>query len=246
MDPIDAAASPPPYEAPPEYAELLLPPETLSLRGRFIYRGDEDTGLPLYELSHHLNSLKDSDKKVILQKLETTTRVDSYGCQRTKTRTRPLFELHHFSSPFDHLLAPDVSFWAESQTRRLALGDMVLQPSKGNALSRRPKYRFTRHKASQDRKSQFESEPALFVAQAAPRKKPNVAWEWSDGKGTLLAREVVTSAGDEDDAQKRCLVVTTEMDGRTRDALVAAWYMRIWVIRAESTVGRASYLDKCK
>lgn len=58
-------------DAPPS-ADLLLP-ETLCILDRFV-RSKHPQGEPLYEFSHHLDSLKESDRKIVMQKLEKQVR----------------------------------------------------------------------------------------------------------------------------------------------------------------------------
>lgn len=61
-----------------------------------------------------------------------------------------------------------------------------------------------------------------MVFEAVRSKDKSVGHEWRDGTGRLIAREV------DDEEETMSLVVGSEMSVAERDALVAAWVLRIW------------------
>lgn len=69
-----------------------------------------------------------------------------------------------------------------------------------------------------DRK--LEAQDALF--EVNPSRDKAVGYEWRDAQGELIAREV------KDEMASMSLVITAEMSAEMRDALVAAWIIRIW------------------
>lgn len=200
-------------EAPPEtdlppYDDLLPPyedlhrPETLYLVQRLIRGGGPD-GPALYELSHHADFLADTDRKVDMEKLTHSA--------RARARKRPLFALTHRElANFD--------FQAEAQSR-LAPPHMAIERH-GHRLTGGWRYRVVRCAWGADNRLERRG-PVLLEAARPTGRSNGVLWEWTDGEGRMLAREV---AG----AGARSLAVTAEMSVKARDALAAAWVLRIW------------------
>lgn len=207
--------------------EDLLPPETLCISDRFI-RSETTQGAPLYELSHHIDSLKESDRKVIMQKLEKRV-YQNDGEPIVKTRNRALFHLIH-PKPGEacHFL-----YQGESQSRQaISIGieraDSLLKQGK--------KYRVTRARWGADRRLNKDGEDILFAA-IAMKESDRVSWEWRNNDEEIVAREIT-----EDGVLS--LVVTAQMTTQARDALVASWYLRTWWARAEETYEKPGFREQ--
>ena len=217
-------AEPPSYdEEPPEPPSFdLLKPATLYVAQRFIHPSDPQAP-PLYELSHSVGFLRGTDRKVVLDRLDYSVRARS---GTVSTRKRTLYDLTH-RTPIE---APAYAFQGEARSRAAmgSLGMEMCRPKKekkegrGFSLSgmmRRSGYRVVR---ARWRDWRLVAEGTLFTAVPPHGKgEGGVTWEWSDGDDMLVAREVMKDG-------LMSLVVTAEMTQEMRDALVAAWMMRIW------------------
>jgi hypothetical protein len=193
-------------------ANQMLQPTTLYAASRFIHSSDPQAA-PLYELSHSVGFLSDTDRKVVLERLEHNVRSVG-GIPTVATRKRSLFHLTHRTAAE----MPAFAFQAESRTRRTA--SMGIE--RVSRFGRRSGFRVCRAFFSGTGPGRYEAGPVMFSAvPPTSRKQQDVAWEWSDGEGALLAREVQAGG-------LMSLVVTAEMTAGMRDALVAAWLMRVW------------------
>ncbi|KAJ6442318.1 splicing coactivator [Purpureocillium lavendulum] len=229
------SASPPPYEdnSTRQDAPTTARPETLFIAQRFIHAGGAD-GPAVYELSHHIDYLTDTDHKVVMQKLTQTLR-DSAGAPSVRTRKRPMFHLTHRTVAE----MPNFSYQAEAQAR-LAPPHMGILRVGHKIRSGRRRYRVVRTHWGDDNRLQ-KSDDVLFEAeQPTGTGNADVVWEWSDGNGAMLAREVLHDDG------ILTLVVTAEMGIRKRDALAAAWVMRIWWDVAENGPAKEGLRNRAK
>lgn len=235
-------AEPPSYdEEPPEISpDHLLKPATLHIAQRFIHPSDPNAP-PLYELSHSVGFLRGSDRKVVLDRLDYSVRPRT---GTVGTRKRTIYDLTHRTL----YEMPTFDFQAESRSRA-ALGSMgmeVFRPKRrssgivGMVNMRRSGYRVVRARW-QDRR--LAEEGTLFTvvpsgsrrwglssSSSSSSSAGDVMWEWSDGEDVLVAREVLKDG-------LLSLVITAEMRQEMRDALVAAWIMRIWWSLAVKTPG---------
>ncbi|KAH6889190.1 hypothetical protein B0T10DRAFT_487510 [Thelonectria olida] len=194
----------------------ILGPATLHVAGRFIHSSDPSAP-PLYEFSHSIGFLSATDRSVSLQRLD---HVVADGATQVHTRKRHLFDLKHpTKAEF-----PAFDFHAETASRRAlcCLGIKPFHPARGlfSSLGNAKRKRYRVHRAVRGRDRRLEEQPDV-VFSAAPSRDRGVGFEWSDGEGRLLAREVETN-------ELMSLVVTAEMETETRDALVAAWMLRVW------------------
>ncbi|KAF7541734.1 hypothetical protein G7Z17_g11902 [Cylindrodendrum hubeiense] len=194
-----------------------LGPATLYIAGRFVHSSDPEAP-PLYEFSHSVGFLRDSDRTVKVERVDQIVR-DHNGTPRVQTRNRHLFDLRHpTAGEF-----PTFEYHAESTSRRAlcSLGIATFR-SKSGLLARVGKTKgkgYRVHRAVRGADRRHEAREVIFTA--APSRDRAVGFEWSDGEGHLLAREVETD-------ELMSLVVTAEMGAPLRDALVAAWVLRVW------------------
>jgi hypothetical protein len=210
---------------PPQYSDEstsdVLKPTTLYAAGRFVYTADPQSP-PAYEFSHSINFLSDSDRKVIMERLDYGVRTVN-GAPSVTTRKRTLFDLAHRT--LGEL--PNFTYQAEAKSRAVSGSMGIEQKKKG--LTRRMEYRVCMASWGADRR--LAGGAPLFTASPPRGAEANgVSWEWSDAQDQLLAREVTND-------ELASLVITAEMTASVRDALVAAWIMRIWWDLAEGKFG---------
>ncbi|KAF7554906.1 hypothetical protein G7046_g6691 [Stylonectria norvegica] len=208
----DTASEPPSYDDSNEANEQILGPATLYVAGRFIHSSSGDpTAAPLYELSHSVGFLRDTDRSVQVERLDYIVK-NTDGVPHLSTRKRHIFDLKHPTSATD----PGFEYHAEAASRRslCSFGISTFRPHK-----LRPGRAYRVHRAVGRTDLRYAPQELLFAA-AAPRDRA-VGYEWSDAQGRLLAREVETD-------ELMSLVVTAEMSVAMRDALVAAWMVRVW------------------
>ncbi|KAF4982065.1 hypothetical protein FZEAL_2252 [Fusarium zealandicum] len=189
-----------------------LGPATLYISGRFIYSTDPQAA-PLYEFSHSIAHLRDTDRSVKVERVDSTLKT-AQGLPQVTTRNRHLFDLKHPTAA----VGPTFAYHAESVTRRTlcSFGASVFRA--GGLLRTGKAYQF--HRAVKGSDHKLEAQDLLF--EASPSRDKAVEYEWKNEQESLIAREVKGEQAD------RSLVITAEMSVEMRDALVSAWVMRIW------------------
>lgn len=195
----------------------ILGPATLHIAGRFVHSSDPEAP-PLYEFSHSVGFLRDTDRTVKFERVDHLVKTLN-GAPKRQARNRHLFDLRH-PTPGEW---PTFEFHAESTSRRAvcSMGIKTFQ-SKSRLLASMSKGKgkgFRVHRAVRGADRRHEEREVMFTA--VPPRDRAVGFEWSDGEGRLLAREVETD-------ELMSLVVTAEMGMALRDALVAAWLLRVW------------------
>ncbi|KJZ79465.1 hypothetical protein HIM_00934 [Hirsutella minnesotensis 3608] len=209
---------PPPFDCsePPSYSggndvagNSVQPPTTLRVVDRFVY-SDDAPALPLYELSRTVEYLSDANSIVTFERLQQVVKYRN-GSPQVSTRPRHLYDLKHPSSMISNFL-----FHADAVSRQ-TLCSFAIISFRPRKLSTARGYQIVRVARGPDR--QLVSRDRLFTA--LPSKDTAVAYEWFDAQGRLLARELQQS-------EHRSLLITAEMRLDERDALAAAWLMKIW------------------
>jgi len=176
---------------------------------RFIHSSDPNAP-PLYEVSHSLGFLGDSDRTVRLWRTDHTIKTRD-GIPQRVALNRLIFNLRH----------PTVGeyqnfeFQGEAACRG-TIGSFGIVPFRKGFFGAKC-YRVHRAVRSADRT--LVAKGLLFTA--IPSKSENVGYEWRDDNDQLVAREV-----NEDDLMR--LVIGMEMSAVVRDALVSAWILRMW------------------
>lgn len=204
--------------------ETVLP-STVYVAGRFIHPSDPQAP-PLYELSHSVGFLRDTDRKVVLSRLDYSLRGTAARTPQVVTRPRTLFDLTH-RTPAE---LPTYPFQAEAKSRSAIghLGIESFRPRRFSLGSRRKAFRVVRARMGTDRR--LVAGAALYTAVTPSGSDGDVAWEWVDDREALVAREVVKEG-------MMSLVVTAEMAQPLRDALMASWMLRLWWELAERGLG---------
>lgn len=200
---------PPSYNT-PDSPPSIVQPATLYAAERFIHSSDPNAP-PVYELSHSVGFLSDSDHTVRFERLEHAVKTTRDGRPQVTTRNRHIYDLRHPTT--GEMMNFD--YQCESVSRE-SLGSFGLISFRKHVFGTKG-FRF--HRAARGERGRLESRSLLFTAEASKAK--NVGFEWKDENNQMLAREII-----EDDLMR--LVVGTEMSVGLRDALVSAWILRIW------------------
>lgn len=188
----------------------VLSPTTLYVAGRFIH-STNPWAPPLYELSHSVGFLKDTDRNVRVERLDYSMKRRD-GVAQLAARKRHIYDLKH---PI-LCTGPTFAYHAEP-TSRQSLCTFGLESFRPRKLSSAKGYRIRRATHSLDH--QLVRRDILFSA--VPAKDKAVRYEWSDADGQLVAREV-------DRGNLMTLIVGAMMGAGERDALVSAWMSRVW------------------
>ncbi|PHH78478.1 hypothetical protein CDD82_3031 [Ophiocordyceps australis] len=194
-----------------ENESQLLPPGMLYLAGRFIH-SNKPQAPPLYELSHSVGFLGDSDRLVRIERLDHFVKHHS-GAPHVSTRSRHLYNLEHPTM----IASPTLQFLAD-KTSRQSLCSFAIVAFRPSRLSSSTGHRI--HRIARGPHRQFICHDILFTAM--PAKGDAVTIEWFDSCHLLIARET-------DSGHLPSLFVSAELEASTRDALVSAWVLRIWM-----------------
>ncbi|ETS06690.1 hypothetical protein MKX07_005727 [Trichoderma sp. CBMAI-0711] len=209
---------PPSYQESSQQANVFQPglqegvfsPTTFYVAGRFIHSADPGAP-PLYELSHSVGFLKDSDRNVRIERLEYSIKRRD-GVAQLAARKRHIYDLKHPTG----VTGPTFAYHAEPTSRQspYAFGLETFRPRR---LSSAKGYRILRATHALDRR--LVRRDVLFSA--LPVKDNSVRFEWSDAEGQLIAREVDVDG-------LMTLVVSAMMGAVQRDVLISAWMSRVW------------------
>ncbi|KAM0246364.1 hypothetical protein ACHAQJ_010258 [Trichoderma viride] len=199
------------YGPPLRTPVAFLSPTTLYVAGRFIHSVDPWEP-PLYELSHPVGFLKDTDRNVRVERLDYAMKRRD-GVAQLTSRKRHIYDLKH---PVG-VTCPTFAYHAEP-TSRQSLCTFGLESFRPRKLSSAKGYRIRR--ATQSLNQQLVRRGVLFSA--VPTRDKAVRYEWSDAGGQLVAREVGANLGNP------VLVISSMMSAGERDALVSAWLSRVW------------------
>lgn len=214
---VNTDKDPPSYHDAVETAAFsnnVLKPCTLFAADKYIYSSDAQTPA-VYELSQSINFLCDSDRRVLMARLDYSVRNNLSGAPAVSTRKRSLFELAHHAPG----QLPSFAYQAEAKSRS-ALGSLGIERARRGIGRRGVYYRVCRAVFGGGRR--LVGAENLFTAVVpSGTRETEVSWEWKNAQGQILAREVTN-----DEHAK--LVITAEMGVMTRDALVAAWMLRLW------------------
>ncbi|KAI5457113.1 hypothetical protein BGZ63DRAFT_395452 [Mariannaea sp. PMI_226] len=221
LDSSDLGAELPSYESVTNIEESVEDqvhgPVTLYVAGRFIHTNDHSSP-PLYEFSHSIGFLSDADRTVSVHRIDQIV-TSRQGRPVVQDRKRHLFDLKH---PTKGEYA-NFKFQAEVASRRAlcCLGISAFHPRRSllSSLGNAKRKGYWVHRAVRGADRRLEEKDVVFGA--APSRDRAVGFEWRDAEGELLAREVETN-------ELMSLVVTAELTTATRDALVAAWMLRLW------------------
>ncbi|OAA33600.1 hypothetical protein AAL_01065 [Moelleriella libera RCEF 2490] len=246
---------PPPYcEEPPDYsASALLPPATFFIAQNVVYSdqlgssgsgsGSGSTPSAVFELSQQPFELRDTTRTVSMDRLDRALKVHHSGEDGDLHHTITIQKRHMWDLKHPAALTGPVFLYHADAASKHALCSFGMSTFRPRLLSTRLGYRVHRMVKHPLEKHVLLPRGLLFEAQPAPRRRSRsadgntVTFEWCDSSsssssssgaaelgGQLLARELPGPR----------LFVTKEMDGKKREALVAAWVLRLWWERAGS------------
>lgn len=217
---------PPSYGEPPSYDEIankvehLNPPATLQISGRVIY-SDKNPTEPLFELSLDPIYLRDTTRAVSIERVDTTMKPPPTpnAPPGTVTQKRHIYDLKH-----PGIITGPVFLYSAEAISRQSLCSLGMSTFRPRRLSLTRGFRV--HRSTKRLDNQVIPLGLLFTAVSS--KTNGVRYEWSNGQGEIVAREL--------DSKQSCrLFITKEMNTKKRDALVASWVLRIWWENAESS-----------
>lgn len=202
-----------------------IAPGTLHLAERFVYNANSSDSPPLYELSHSISFLRETDRKVELERLDYSVRrggasSTSAAGPQVNTRKKHLYNLHHPPE----IVSPTFPYYLESASRQ-TVGNLNIQKTSSSGSSRR-RFAVSKLVTSSARDVDFRQTETLFTIQRGQKK--STSYEWS-----LASTKQMIAVDSEEQGLYR-LEIVMAADRMTVDALVAAWCLRIWQDLAES------------
>lgn len=210
--PIANADQPPDYAENPTIIQGSLPPDTLRLAGRSIHSATfRDADAPgLYELNHQIDFLRETDRLVQFTRIDYSVKNrsrDAASVPEIVPHPRHIFDLERPQA----IMQEAFPYYIKSVSRS-GLGSIGLKFSKiGKSVCKA--WRVGR-KASD--KSVFEARELLFDV-----RPNNDVLDWIDGQEVRIAVEYSQD-------NMYSLNILAPMDRAMRDALVAAWCVRLW------------------
>ncbi|OHW90988.1 hypothetical protein CSPAE12_10423 [Colletotrichum incanum] len=222
-------------DLPPEYVEDVadvhesLPPDTLRLAGRFVHSAtSRDADAPgLYEINHQIDFLRETDKLVEFSRIDySVRRGNANAASPPEVTSHPR---HVFNLERPPAIVQEAFLYYIKPVSRSGLGSMGLKFSKiGKSVCKA--WRVGRKANS---RTDFEARELLFDV----RPNNNVL-DWLDGQKTRIAVEYSRD-------NMYSLNILVSMDQAMRDALVAAWCVRLWNGLAVQFHKRRTWKDAC-
>jgi hypothetical protein len=234
MDPATKYLDPPPpYEdavAGGSHTNIpTLQPVTLFLDGQCIR--DASTSTPRYQISRSVTTLPKTPPKnssIIFERVDTASRIlekdETPGTEQAPSEHRHLFYLAH---PADAQYRADLPGYYITAVDTETVGNIHLETSK----SRLQKIEFTAllsaKRTASERPLFDDAGKTVTLFSARPVKLMSSRYTWTREDGSQIAVEDGKGDG-------HSLALTTAMTQEMRDALVAAWLLRLWYETAES------------
>ncbi|GKT44611.1 uncharacterized protein ColSpa_04792 [Colletotrichum spaethianum] len=228
MDQLAAQA-----DLPPEYVEDVanvhesLPPDTLRLAGRFIHSAtSRDADAPgLYEINSQIDFLRETDRLVEFSRIDYSVRrriANAVSLPEIISHPRHVFNLERPTA-----IVQEAFLYYIKPVSRSGLGSIGLKFSKiGKSVCKA--WRVGR-KASN--RNEYEARELLFDV-----RHNNDVLDWLDGQNTRIAVEYSKD-------NMHSLNILVPMDQAVRDALVAAWCVRLWNTLAVQFHKRRTWKD---
>jgi hypothetical protein len=211
---MDIDHEPPSYSAVTKDEEYRLPPATLQISRNAIC-SDKSPDESLYELSNELNYLRDTTRAHTIKRLDTTIKSSSSPDgppSHAVAQKRHIFDLKH-----PGVLTGPLFLYNAEAVSRYSLGSFGMSTFRPRLFSSARGFRV--HRTAKRLDNEVLAGALLFSAVST--KTSGVRYEWSDSRGEILARELESSHGCQ-------LFITKELSVKKRDALVAAWVLRLW------------------
>lgn len=199
----------------------VLEPAVLLLSGqRVVFNAAAEA--PLYELSRDVTSIPQKNSSIIFERVEDARPTESDRNGSEKQQKRHIFYLAHPAGAEFQTDTP--AYYITSASRERTLGNIGMRSTK--PLLQRPEFEvvLSAAKTAAD-KPLFDENPKVIF-----NIKPKILsgrYTWFDSDGSQVAVE-------EQKGSQRTLDITVPMKREIRDALVAAWCLKIWHDTAES------------
>lgn len=194
-------------------------PDTLVLEDQSII--SDATKVSLYQINLSVTSIPQKSSSVIFERVENDSSSDTDGIASVKQRNRHIFYLAH---PAGAQYQTDTPAYYITSVSSGMLGNISLEVSKSPLQKTEFKMMLSEGKNWSDSPLFHDNPRLLFDV------KPKWAggrYTWSDSRGGRVAYE--DRKGDQ-----RRLMITVSMEREVRDALAAAWCLKLWYDTAES------------
>lgn len=214
-------ASLPDYEStigkPPAYEEEVAP-TTLIMNTDHI----SSNGKPLYSISRSLTNIKQEPSSIRFERIEHVGPEKPDSSEPPNTFNTLLFYLVH---PVNAQYQKDKPAYFATCDKELGIGNIIVDFQK-KALSK------TEYKVLLSPENSASSDPLFsstpITALTAKTGFMGGKYSWIDSQGKVVAHEELGSD------KKQQLKITGTLKVELRDALVAAWCLKIWSDVAES------------
>lgn len=198
-----------------------LEPAVLLLSGQHVvFKAAPEA--PLYELSRDVKSIPTKNSSIIFESVEDVQSTEADGNGSKQKQKRHIFYLAHPAGAEFQTDTP--AYYITSVSREGTLGNIGLRSTK--PLLKKPEFEavLSAARTAADKPLFDENSKVIF------KIKPNMlsgGYAWFDSDGSKVAVE-------EQKGSTRTLDVTVPMRMEVRDALVAAWCLKVWHDTAES------------
>ncbi|KAJ6070760.1 hypothetical protein N7467_012079 [Penicillium canescens] len=214
----------------------ILEPAVLFLSGRFVF-AEAATSTPLYQLNSDIRSISNKDSSVAVERVEhgvPELEIETEGITDGTPRSRRLFNLVH---PVNAQYRTDIParYYITSAVPEM-VGNIRLETSEARLRRTSFKVMLSPKKTSSSKPFFDEGTQQLLFDIHPNWKVGRNCYKWSDSNG----RQVAVDEKEDD----RCkLSITRIMPQELRDALVAAWLLRLWHDTAESKQAKREFFE---
>ncbi|KAI0139056.1 hypothetical protein F4776DRAFT_662752 [Hypoxylon sp. NC0597] len=212
------------------FSDDVLAPATLILMGQYVV-SDVTGQTPLYHINWDITSIPQKGSSVVFERVEEDPATGVDNAAPTKQQKQHIFYLAHPASAQYQTDTP--AYYLTSVSSEM-LGNIGLDKSK-------PRFQKMEFKALLTTGKNWSDNP-LFDSNAELLfdVKPKLIgghYTWYDSNGQLIAYE-------DGKAGQHKLVITTSMERKRRDALVATWCLRLWHDIAESREAKRESMER--
>ncbi|EAW16860.1 uncharacterized protein NFIA_002090 [Aspergillus fischeri NRRL 181] len=211
----------------------LVEPAVLFLSGQSVLT-EAATPTPLYQLNSDITSISNKDSSVTLERVEhDVSEID--GVTAGTRQKRHLFYLAH---PVNAQYRSDIpaKYYITSAAPEM-VGNIRLETSEARLQRTSFKAMLSPHKTASDKPLFDEgTQQVLLFDIYSDWKVGRNCYKWSDSNGRQVAIE-------EKENDRYKLSITRSMPQELRDALVAAWLLRLWHDTAESKQAKRQFFE---
>ncbi|KAI2469617.1 hypothetical protein F4781DRAFT_431145 [Annulohypoxylon bovei var. microspora] len=220
---LDSKDPPPSYEVSNEESlKDVLEPATLVLMGQSVV-SDTSDATPLYYMNWSVTSIP--------QKGSSDGPLGTNDATSTEQQNKHIFYLAHPTGAKYQEETPEYYLTSVSPE---SLGNISLETSNSTFLKTEFRMLLSPGRTWSDKPLFDESAKPLFEVKP---KWIGSRYTWTDCNGEQVAYEDIK--GD-----RHKLVITTSMERKLRDALVATWCLKLWYETAESTQAKRDAMER--